>query len=75
MTRPIFFGTETDIAVLILALKVIAKGIPTSFGLLLIEAAARKDTTNGFNPHHCSTGPTIHDRRSAFEASLDPWSM
>jgi hypothetical protein len=54
---------------------VIAKGIPTSFGLLLIEAAARKDTTNGFNPHHCSTGPTILDRRSAFEARLDPWSM
>jgi hypothetical protein len=43
MTRPIFFGTETDIAVLILALKIIAKGIPISFGLLLIEAAARKD--------------------------------
>ena len=57
MTRPIFFGTETDIAVLILALKVIAKGIPTSFGLLFIEAAARKDTTNGFNPHHIRSQP------------------
>jgi hypothetical protein len=50
-------------------------GIPTSFGLLLIEAAARKDTTNGCNPHHCGTGATILDRRSAFEAGLDPWRL
>jgi hypothetical protein len=54
---------------------VITKGIPTSFGLLLIEAAARKDTTSGCNPHHCGTGAHILDRRGAFEAGLDPWSM
>jgi hypothetical protein len=65
-------GPETDIAVLVFALVIIPERVTTSFGRLLVKPATRKDTPSGFDAHHCRVGIAVLDRRSAFEASLDP---
>ena len=72
MARPVVLRSKTDVAVFVLALMVIAKGIASGFRCLLIEPTARKDSTRGLDPHHGGTSTTVLDRRSAFKASLYP---
>jgi hypothetical protein len=67
MARPVVLRPETDIAVLVLALMVIAERIASSFRCLLIKPATGKYAPCRFNPHHSRARAAIFDRLSAFE--------
>jgi hypothetical protein len=72
MAEPVMLWPETDVAVLVLALMIVTERIASGFGLFVVEPAARKDATSGFDPHHRCTGAGVLDRRRAFEAGLGP---
>ena len=72
MARPIVFRAQTNTALLVLTLVVIAKRIASSFSRRLIEPASRKHAPRRFYAHHRGTGSGILDRNAALEAGFGP---
>jgi hypothetical protein len=72
VTGPVMLRPETDVAVLVLSLMVIAKGITTSFSRLLVEPATRKYSTCRFNPHHRRACTSVFDRISTLKTGFNP---
>jgi hypothetical protein len=66
------FRPETEVAFLITPLVIIPKRVASGFSRLLIKPAARENTSCRFNPHHCSAGTAVLDRRRALEVGRDP---
>src|SRR5215470_11270216 len=67
MARPIMFWAQTDTALLVLTLVVVAERIASSFSRRLIEPASRKHAPRRFYAHHRGTGSGILDRNAALE--------
>src|SRR5215468_9471668 len=72
MARPIVFWAQTDTALLVLTLVVIAKRIASSFSRRVIKPASRKHAPRRFYAHHRGTGFGILDRNAAVEAGFGP---
>jgi hypothetical protein len=72
MARPIMFWAQTDTALLVLTLVIVAKRVASSFSRRLIEPASRKHAPRGFYAHHRGTGSGILDRNAAIEAGFGP---
>ena len=72
MARPVVLWPETDVAVLITALVVIAERVPSGLSRRLIESAARENASRSLNTHHCGTSPGVLDRRFALETGFSP---
>src|SRR5262249_41535016 len=71
MARPIVFWTQTDTALLVLALVIVAERIASSFSRF-IKPASRKNAPRRFYAHHRGTGSGILDRNAALEAGFGP---
>src|SRR5215831_10294707 len=72
MARPIMFWAQTDTALLVLTLVIVAKRVASSFSRRLIEPASRKDAPRRFYTHHRGAGSGILDRSAALEAGFGP---
>src|SRR6516164_9581838 len=72
MARPIVFWAQTDTALLVLTLVVVAERIASSFSRRVIEPASRKNAPRRFYAHHRGTGSGILDRNAAVEAGFRP---
>src|SRR5215469_12791563 len=72
MARPIVFWAQTDTALLVLTLVVIAKRIASSFSRRVIKPTSRKHAPRSFYAHHRGTGSGILDRSAALEAGFSP---
>src|SRR5215472_8634421 len=72
MARPIVFRAQTDTALLVLTLVIVAKRIASSVSRRVIKPASRKHAPRRFYAHHRGTGSGILDRNAALEASFDP---
>src|SRR5262249_49675717 len=72
MARPIMFWAQTDAALLVLTLVIVAKRVASIFSRRLIEPASRKNAPRRFYAHHRGTGSGILDRSAALEAGFDP---
>src|SRR5215472_17355681 len=72
MARPIVFWTQTDTALLVLTLVVVAECIASSFSRRVIKPASRKNAPRRFYAHHRGTGSGILDRSDALEAGFGP---
>jgi hypothetical protein len=72
MTRPIVFWAQTDTALLVLTLVVVAERIASSFSRRFIKPASRKNAPRRFYAHHRGTGSGIFDRSTALEAGFGP---
>ena len=72
VTRPVVLRPETDVAVLVLSLMVIAKGIASSFSRLRVEPATRKYSACRFDTHHRRASTSILDRISTLKTGFDP---
>jgi hypothetical protein len=66
------FWPETDVAVFVFSLMVVAERIASSFGRLLVEPATRKYSPCRFNPHHRRTSASVLYRISTFKTGLNP---
>jgi hypothetical protein len=66
------FWAQTDTALLVLALVVVAERIASSFSRRFIKPASRKNAPGRFYAHHRGTGSGILDRSDALEAGFDP---
>ena len=65
MARPIVFWAQTDTALLVLALVIVAQRIASSFSRRVIKPASRKNAPCRFYAHHRGTGSGILDRSAA----------
>src|SRR6516225_5980275 len=72
VARPIVFWAQTDAALLVLTLVVIAKRVASSFSRRFIKPASRKHASRRFYAHHRGTGSGILDRNAALEAGFGP---
>src|SRR5215831_18485202 len=71
MARPIVFWAQTDTALLVLTLVIVAKRVASSFSRF-IKPASRKHAPRRFYAHHRGTGSGILDRGAALEAGFNP---
>src|SRR5262249_22842268 len=71
MARPIVFWAQTDTALLVLTLVIVAKRVASSFSRF-IKPASRKNAPRSFYAHHRGTGSGILDRGAALEAGFNP---
>src|SRR5215468_4563596 len=71
MARPIVFWAQTDTALLVLTLVIVAKRVASSFSRF-IKPASRKNAPRSFYAHHRGTGSGILDRDAALEAGFNP---
>src|SRR5215468_3353703 len=72
IARPIVFWAQTDTALLVLALVIVAKRVASSFSRRVIKPASRKHAARRFYAHHRGTGSGILDRSAALEAGFGP---
>src|SRR5215467_8630729 len=72
MARPIVFWAQTDTALLVLTLVVVAERVAASFSRRVIKPASRKNAPRRFYAHHRGAGSGILDRNAAIEAGFGP---
>jgi hypothetical protein len=72
VARPIVLWPETDVAVWVATLVIVAERVTPRLSRRLIEPAAEKHSPSRLDPHHCRARAAVLNCRRTFEAGLHP---